>query len=521
MEELGEMQEIGRVSDQQWLPMPRRERDALVVERCQRAVVAKVLGDLPGVQVRDVKVNQSGVAHIPASVFGIPGFTDDDVPEYCSVQVEHRTAAGHVSVVDVWVPLVWNGRFLGTGGAGSRLTIGQGPLLVGVKNGFATACTDGGLGEDQRIYDWQFNADSKQNDATLITNWAHASTHDMTVIGKAVTTAIHGFAPAYSYFQGSSGGGRQALASAMYHPADYDGVWSSMPAINWTRLASASLWPALVMKELDNAVPAAKLEAFRQAAVFDFNQRNGTEWPFIASVASHPFDPFTVVGKATDAGVISDSDARVMQMIWDGPRKPDGERLWFGVRPGVETWGAMVPNLGLCVTKETGSGLVPDPGPIAVSWFQTWLLEDPEWDWTTLTFEEYFRLFEMGLEKFAHISMDNADLSAFRDNGSKLLITHGTDDQVISPEGTCHYFDRVIGTMGGSEEASRFARLFLSLGEGHGFTEPGRFAIDMATGMTALMNWVERGIAPDELMPMQVGSADAVTDSSLAVRYGT
>jgi len=41
-----------------------------------------------------------------------------------------------------------------------------------------------------------------------------------------------------------------------------DTIWASDPASNWTRLIPAELWPALVMKELDNPAPV-RLAAFR------------------------------------------------------------------------------------------------------------------------------------------------------------------------------------------------------------------------------------------------------------------
>lgn len=515
------MEEIRRITDSQWMTAPHQDVSPAVLDRCTSDVIASALAHLPAARVRKVFVNRSGSVDIPSSWFGMPAFRADGMPDYCQVEIEHRPEGGRPVTTEVWVPLVWNGRFLGTGGAGSRLTIGESSLIAAVKNGFTAARTDGGVGDDPRPYDWQFDEETSENNRELIENWLHASTHDMTLAGKAVAKAIHGYSPTYSYFHGSSGGGRQGLAAAQYHPADYDGIWSAMPAINWTRLGAAGIWPALVMKELNNALPAPKLEAFRKAAVADFNLKSGNGRPFISRLDAHSFDPFELVGTTTESGAITSTDARVMEMIWNGPEAPDGERLWYGIRPGVESWGATVPSLGLCCTTQTESGLVPEPAAIAVSWFRTWLLRNPEWDWTALTFEEYFHLSAKGIREFADIAMDDPDLRDFSANGSKLLVTHGVDDQIIPPEGTRLYFNRLFDRMGGVAATDTFARLFFCLGEGHGFTPSEGFSIDLATGMSALMKWVEQGIAPEELPPVKVGSPNSATEPGMAIRYAT
>ncbi|WP_439648033.1 tannase/feruloyl esterase family alpha/beta hydrolase [Corynebacterium lemuris] len=435
-----------------------------------------------------------------------------------------------MATVRVWVPLVWNHRFLGTAGIGNRLTAGFVPenslrivtLATAVRNGFAAASTDGAVGADPRFSDWQLNERTKEIDEDLVDNWVHRSTHEMTLIGKAVTTAIQGTAPQFSYFQGGSGGGRQAMASAIHHPSDYNGIWSDVPAINWTRTIPAELWPSLVMKELGNPLPPAKLEAFRQAAVADYNRTHYRTEPFITSTRPHDFDPHQIIGQDTGHGVITELDAVVMKMIWDGPRSADGQQLWFGLRPGVESWGWSGSAGGLCRTSEDTEGnLTPEPFPVAHSWFRTWLLRDPDWDWTNLTFDEYAHLFAMGVEKFSRAAVDDPDLSAFRDAGAKLLITHGTDDQVVFSQGTCHYFDRVLRQMGGYTATSKFARFFLCHGDGHGFpTATKSYGTDLATGMIALMNWVENGIAPASLELLHFTPGNSVADTAVAHPYG-
>lgn len=521
---------IERVSPHRWVTMPPGEVDPKVLSRCTKEEIGATVNTLNGVTIESVTINRTGRYEVPPSPFGFPQYIEEDLPDYCEVLVHQANPGGHTAEVLVWVPLIWNGRFLGTGGGGNRTTFGfvEGEELrnAGIasclRNGFATACTDGGYGNDPRLADWQFIEETRELDRELIENWVHRSTHEMTLIGKAVTTAIHGVAPRFSYFQGSSGGGRQALAQVQRYPNDYDGVWATDPAINYTRFIPAELWPALVMKELDNALAPTKLEAFRTAAVEDFNRRNSTSEPFTTSLEPPVFDANKIVGQTTDAGDITESDAMVMNMIWEGPKTSSGEQLWFGLRPGVETWGEVTPGVGLCVTTEDEDGhRKASPFFVVTSWFATWLLRDAQWDWTTLTFEEYFQLFKKGVEEFPELAIDDPDLSGFRDSGNKLLFTHGTDDQVIFSQGSVHYFDRVIDRMGGVSATRDFARFFFCLGDGHSSRIEKNFGVDLATGMVTLMNWVENAVAPDHLDLLHIAEDKSTVDGTRRISaYG-
>ena len=58
----------------------------------------------------------------------------------------------------------------------------------------------------------------------------------MTVAAKAIVNGYYGNAPKYSYWNGCSTGGRQALTEAQRYPNDYEGIISGAPAAFVTRL---------------------------------------------------------------------------------------------------------------------------------------------------------------------------------------------------------------------------------------------------------------------------------------------
>lgn len=505
---------IAYISGNQWIDLTDIAVDESIADRCTVPLIQAALDDIPGAQVKSVSFNRTGRVDVPENpAMMMPAFTLEGVPDYCEVIVLKETNGTAARVV-VRAPFAWNGRFLGTAGGGNRTTLDLMPLTLrlptladGARNGFVVASTDGGVGGDPRMADWQFNESTGEHDEELITNWVHRSTHEMTVIGKAVTHAIYGREPSFSYLAGASGGGRQTLAHAMFHPEDYDGLWSADPAINWTRFIPAEMWPPVVMNNLDNPLSPSKLRAFQTAAL---------EFEAMGK-AIESFDPHSVVGRDTEAGPITEKDAEVMALIWDGPRTPAGEQLWFGLRPGIESWDQ--PEC-LCGTIPDALGnLQPLPFIMGQSWFATWLMRDPNWNWQSLSLEEYAELFQRGVDEFARVAVDDPDLSAFRDAGGKLLLTHGAEDQLIFTQGTEHYFNRVLETLGGQEEVDGFARFFRCTGDAHAAPGPSGNGVDLATGMVALMNWVEQGQAPDELPMRSWAEAAEPDDYRVAPRF--
>ncbi len=57
-----------------------------------------------------------------------------------------------------------------------------------------------------------------------ITDFAYRAVHETVVKSKMLITAFYGKAPKYSYWNGCSTGGRQALVEVTKFPDDFDGV---------------------------------------------------------------------------------------------------------------------------------------------------------------------------------------------------------------------------------------------------------------------------------------------------------
>lgn len=408
-------------------------------------------------------------------------------PAACRVTavVTHPPAGDNVRV---WIGLPlknWNGRFQAIGGAGfaggSANSLNQ-PLAAGYAAGATDTGHQGGSGsfalDSNGRLNWQ-----------LVRDTAYLGIHEMTVTGKALTQAFYGTAPKRSYFNGCSTGGRQGLMEAQRYPADYDGILAVAPAINWSKFLVAELWPQLVMLDARNLVPRCKFNAANEAAVAACDGMDGVKDGIIGDPRRCTYDPASLVGASIgDCETFTEADASVVRRIWEGPRRQDGTRLWYGMARGT-------PFDRLAAIE--GIPPVGRPFRVALDWLRFFLAQDPNFDLSTLTPPQYEQFFDQSVEQYsAVIATDNPDLSAFRSAGGKLLIWHGWADELIFAEGTIDYYERLIKQAGGKDAAARFARLFMAPGVGHCAGGPGPLP---TRAFDALRKWVEDGKAPKTL----------------------
>lgn len=386
--------------------------------------------------------------------------------------------------VRIWlaIPLEnWNGRFLGTGGGGFS---GGNPANVNppLAQGYAAGATD--TGHEGASGSFALDANNRLQWQLMRDN-AHLGIHEMTVTGKALTAALYGTAPRYSYFNGCSTGGRQGLMEAQRYPEDYDGIVSGAPAINWQKLHPQQMWGPVIMNAVGNPVADCKLEAATRAAIAACDGLDGVRDGLIEDPLRCFYDPRALVGTETQCGVVTAADAQVIARLWEGPRGADGRFLWYGLPRGADL---------TALWASRGNPLRPQPFSISLEWFRYWLAQDRELDASKITLERYERFFEQSVEQYTElIGTDNPDLTAFRARGGKAILWHGWSDQLISALGTIDYYRRVQQRMGGAEPTTEFIRLFLAPGVGHCAGGEGA----MPTGlMEALLAWVEEGRAP-------------------------
>ncbi len=176
----------------------------------------------------------TGAVLVPASID--PAIAH---PAYCRVSgAAHPTADSDIRF-EVWIPDHWNGRYLQLGNGGFAGVIPERGLLMGVAQGFAVAGTDDGHQSSINTdASWALGHPEKQID------FGYRALKETTDAAKAIITAYAG-APRYSYFQGCSDGGREALMEAQRYPADFDGILAGDAAASVIAMEDTSIAEAL------------------------------------------------------------------------------------------------------------------------------------------------------------------------------------------------------------------------------------------------------------------------------------
>ena len=92
------------------------------------------------------------------------------------------------------------------------------------------------------------------------------------------------------------------------------------------------------------------------------------------------------------------------------------------------------------------------------------------------------------------LNANNPDLSDFRSRGGKLIMYHGWADPALTPYMSVDYYERALKANG--PQTKDFFRLFMVPGMFHC---RGGAGVDHLDALTAMINWVEAGKAPDTI----------------------
>ena len=107
-----------------------------------------------------------------------------------------------------------------------------------------------------------------------------------------------------------------------------------------------------------------------------------------------------------------------------------------------------------------------------------------------------YRLHREALQESSRwLDATNLDLNEFKFHGGKLILLHGTNDQLVTVKGSIQYYEGLQKRFG-QQELDRFVRFYLVPGYGHGMGDN----FTMGRNMIAdIDRWVTRGQAPEDI----------------------
>ena len=427
----------------------------------------------PNTEIESATVVAADEFEAPAPAFGGPPPDYSNLPAFCRVAGSiHPTDDSDIRF-ELWLPTDdnWNGRFMQTGNGGAAGSIVVSSLPDPLARGYAVANTDTGHQGGGGSFEWAVGHPEK------LIDYQYRAVHELTVVGKAITTARYGRAPEESFWLGCSTGGRQGLKEAQRYPDDYDAIVAGAPAANWSPLMSQA---TQIQSNIGaGGLGADKLASLKEAAIAACDASDGLEDRIISDPAQCAFDPASLACSVeTSDGCLAPAEVAAARNIYAGLVTSDGDVLMPGTGPGSEPlWAAYAGG----------------PFTIGTNWFRQVVLNDPDWDPAEFDADTHVALAEQQ-DQGAADAMD-PDLSAFLGNGGRLLLYHGTTDGLIPYGNTVRYYESVVDTLG-EDAVDDGVRLFLVPGMDHCAGGEGAFAIDW---LTALEAWAETGDAPDVL----------------------
>jgi feruloyl esterase len=128
------------------------------------------------------------------------------------------------------------------------------------------------------------------------------------------------------------------------------------------------------------------------------------------------------------------------------------------------------------------------------------VFDDPDFDYTSYDFENW-HADTAAAEKL--LSATETDLSALRDAGGKLLFWQGWSDPALTALAMIEYYEAVEAR---DPDVRDYSRLFLAPGVLHCSGGPGPDRVDL---LSAIVTWVEDGVAPERLLASKVDEAGA------------
>ncbi len=438
------------------------------------------------------------------------------------------------------LPDLWNGKFYMPGGGGANGTLGDatgtGPGIVAnfvpaLARGYAVIVHDAGhdvaLADPARGGVASFGIDQQAR-----VDFGSRSYDVVAQLGKALVTSVYATLPKHSYFMGCSEGGREAMMMTNRFPDHFDGVVAGCPAMSTPiHQAYASLlaqtFASLVPGQVDQfgnplivkAYTDVDMQLISSAILQACDALDGLADGLVNNLAActdavvvPQLTALTCIGAKTSA-CLTAAQVSVWRTVMAGPKTAAGVQIYAGNPwdPGLGGMNGTTFNQSFRIwwlgsyTSSTNNAIkvalsaplhamvhTTPPVPLTVDQTFAWELAFHRDELMSLAAHTNATYPTSAIQNGLATS---TDLSKFKQNGGKLIQYTGQADPAVSPTETIAWWNKLNVAQSGA--AASFARLFLVPGMNHGSGGPATDQFDM---LTALENWVERGIAPDSIL---------------------
>lgn len=448
-----------------------------------------------------------------------------DIAAHCQVKgsmlprVSPVDGKAYAILFEMRLPRNWNGRYFYQANGGLDGSVGTAlgpvgggaPLNNALNMGFAVISSDAG---HPGSYGPFFGLDPQ---ARL--DYGYQAAAKLTPMAKNVIQTTYGKGPDRSYFGGCSNGGRHAMVAASRLAADYDGFLVGNPGFRLPLAAIANMRGAQVYASLATD-PASIGTGFTQTertlvsntvlarcdaldGAVDGLVQDGT-----ACQAAFNLDRDVPTCAGTrDGTCLSAAQKSGIAHLFSGATTSTGTKIYssFAYDNGLQTEGWASWKFSASLQLDPGAvGFVFQVPPENPSGFNgrnfalTGSVDDmlAKVHATNATFTE---------SAMSFMTPPNpGDLSTLRNRGARMMVYHGTADPIFSSDDTRNWYDALAA--GDQGRTANYARYFPVPGMNHCSGGPATDQFDM---LTPLVNWVEKGMAPDSVLATARGPGNA------------
>jgi len=427
-----------------------------------------------------------------------------DTPQHCRVI---GTITPEVAF-EINLPDRWNRRFYMTGNGGLAGDALDGPTspdrTSALNNGFVMARTN--TGHDARK---EPSGSFILNNPQKAIDYAYRAVHVTAETAKKIATDYYAQPIRFSYWNSCSNGGRQGLLEVQRYPDDFDGVVANAPWVDQTGFTIGAMWNQKALTEAP--VSPANLALVAQKVMEKCDAVDGLKDGLIDDPRACRFDAARDVPACTASSSATDcltpAQAAAVNKIYAGPTSK-GKPFIAGFMPGSEAVNT-APN-GAMNSGWVGAIVPAQPGAkpadfnLAEGVMRYLILDPPQAEYDALTFD--YDTAASVVQRWSKLAdAKETDLSKFRKRGGKLIMTYGWADQILQPMMGVNYYEGVVAKNG--KDTANFARLFMMPGVAHC---GGGIGPDRNDAVTAVIDWVEKGKAPESLLASKVTDGKVV-----------
>lgn len=526
---------------------------------CSAASFAGVALPVPNAVVK-AATPVAATANVPAHCL-VTGTIDEGRVGYRSSSTAPESVFTYTINWAARLPDAWNSKFFMQGGGGTN---GSVPNSTGnLSLGYAAASNDSGHSNAINNDPNAAGTGSFGTDYRARTDFAYRAIDLTTRVSKALVGTYYGKAPEFSYFQGQSMGGREAMMVTQVLPDYFDGSVSGDPGFKLATMSSHNIYNAKILANLatemglvsstgapltSNTFTNQDLQLISNAVLNACDALDGAVDGMVGNyhrcttpLVAPKLQALACQGGKLPTCLIQGQINAILKMYAGPPgRKPDGTPIYYGwmwdagiagcnspvdcntptatnIHTNWRGWkiGSFQNNPATAVNNASdftsdrggalGTAIAPTPpqmpAPLANEGLFRKLLAYDLDDYITKLFATTP---EFPVNSVTQLEVDSPDRSAFKQRGGKLIIWQPQSGGPFSPLAMVDWYQKLNAFEGGNasnyKKAQDFVRLYMMPGAHHSGSGPSTSSGFGGVAFNAIVNWVENGNAPDSLI---------------------